>query len=59
MARFFKKVPNIKMPKFKMEGIEDIEELNVDYTPEMIAELKKNQPFSSDISNKPIENQTG
>jgi len=43
MARFFKKVPNFKMPKYKMEGIEDIEELNVDYTPEMIAQLKESQ----------------
>lgn len=43
MARFFKKMPNIKVPKYKMEGIEDIEELNVEYTPEMIADLKRKQ----------------
>ena len=46
MAIFFKKVPNIKMPKNRMEGLgqlDAIEELDVEYTPEMIAELKKNQ----------------
>ena len=43
MAIFFKKVPNIKMPKNRMEGLgqlDAIEELDVEYTPEMIAELK-------------------
>lgn len=46
MARFFKKMPNFKMPKYKMEGIDHldaIEELDLEYTPEMIAELKKKQ----------------
>ncbi len=46
MARFFKKVPNIKMPKNKMDGLgqlDAIEELDVEYTPEMIAQLKQSQ----------------
>ena len=41
MARFIKKMPNLKFPKYKMDGIEDIEELNVAYTPEMLAEMQK------------------
>lgn len=41
MARFIKKMPNFKFPKYKMTGIEDIEELNVEYTPEMIQEMKE------------------
>ena len=41
MARFIKKMPNLKFPKYKMNGIEDIEELNVNYTPEMLAEMQK------------------
>ena len=46
MARFFKKVPNFRLPKYKMDEInhlETIEELDVEYTPELIAELKKKQ----------------
>ena len=39
-TRFIKKMPNFKFPKYKMTGIEDIEELNVEYTPEMIQEMK-------------------
>ena len=27
MARFFKKIPNFKLPKYKMRDIDDIEEL--------------------------------
>ena len=46
MARFFNKVPNFRMPKYKMEGFNEldlIEELDVEYTPEMIQELKQKQ----------------
>ena len=41
MSRFIKKMPNIKFPKYKMEGIEDIGELQVEYTPEKLAEMQK------------------
>ena len=40
MARFINKMPNLKFPKYKMKGIEDIEELNVEYTPELVEKLK-------------------
>ena len=41
MARFIKKMPNFKFPKYKMTGIENIEELNVEYTPEMLQDMKE------------------
>ena len=41
MSRFIKKMPNIKFPKYKMSGIEEIEELQVEYTPEKLAELQQ------------------
>ena len=41
--RLLKKVPNVKFPKYKMEGIEDIEELNREYTLEDVANLRKAQ----------------
>lgn len=40
MNRFFKKMPNIKMPKYQMTGIEDIPELNAEYTPAKVEELR-------------------
>ena len=40
MARIFDKIPNFKLPKFKMRDIDDIEELKINYTLETIAELK-------------------
>ncbi len=44
MARILKKIPNFKLPKYKMRDIEDIEELNIEYTPEVIEGLKKRIP---------------
>lgn len=41
MARILKKIPNFKLPKYKMRDIEEIEELKVEYTPEDLEELKK------------------
>ena len=32
MARIFDKIPNFKLPKFKMRDIDDIEELKINYT---------------------------
>ena len=43
MARILKKIPNFKLPKYKMRDIEDIEELNIEYTPEVIEGLKKKE----------------
>lgn len=40
MARFFKKIPNFKLPKYEMRDIDDIEELKINYTLETIAEMK-------------------
>ena len=41
MARILKKVPNFKLPKYKMRDIDEIEELKVDYTDEFIKNLDK------------------
>lgn len=41
MSRILKKIPNFKLPKYKMRDMEDIEELNIEYTPEVIESLKK------------------
>ena len=41
MARILKKIPNFKLPKYKMRDIEEVEELNVEYTPEVLENLKK------------------
>lgn len=41
MARILKKVPNFKLPKYKMRDIDEIEELKVDYTDELIRNLDK------------------
>lgn len=41
MARILKKIPNFKLPKYKMRGIEEIEELNIEYTPEVLESLKE------------------
>ena len=41
MARILRKIPNFKLPKYKMRDIEEIEELKVEYTPEDLEELKK------------------
>ena len=40
MARLLKKIPNFKLPKYKMREVEEIEELNIEYTPEVIEQLK-------------------
>jgi len=40
MARILKKIPNFKLPKYKMRDIEEIEELNIEYTPEFLEKLK-------------------
>lgn len=40
MARILKKIPNFKLPKYKMRDLEDIEELNIEYTPDVIEKLK-------------------
>lgn len=34
MARILKKIPNFKLPKYQMRDIDEIEELNIEYTPE-------------------------
>ena len=47
MARILKKIPNFKLPKYKMRDIEDIEELNLEYTPEVIEGLKKKNSKST------------
>ena len=31
MARILKKIPNFKLPKYKMSEIEDLEELKLEY----------------------------
>ncbi len=41
MARILKKIPNFKLPKYKMRDIDEIEELNIEYTPEIIEKLRK------------------
>lgn len=48
MSRFIKKMPNIKFPKYKMSGIEEIEELQVEYTPEKLAELQQKNTRNRD-----------
>ncbi len=40
MARFFKKIPNFKLPKYKMRDIDEIEELQINYTLEDIEAMK-------------------
>lgn len=40
MARILKKVPDFKLPKYKMREIGEIEELNIEYTPEVIEKLR-------------------
>lgn len=40
MARILKKVPDFKLPKYKMREIGEIEELNIEYTPEVIENLR-------------------
>ena len=40
MARLLKKIPNFKLPKYEMREVEEIEELNIEYTPEVIEQLK-------------------
>lgn len=37
------KIPNFKFPKFKMEGIEKIDEMNVEYDPNKQVEVKKDK----------------
>ena len=37
------KIPNFKFPKFKMEGLEKIGEMHVQYNPEEQAEIKKDK----------------
>lgn len=44
------KVPDFKFPKFKMKGLSDIEEMNVDYD-----ELKKQQELKGKKNNKNYE----
>lgn len=47
MARILKKIPNFKLPKYRMRDIEDIEELNIEYTPEVLENLKKKHSLHS------------
>ncbi len=37
------KIPNFKFPKFKMEGLEKIEEMKVEYNPEKQTEVKRDK----------------
>ena len=37
------KIPNFKFPKFKMEGLEKIDEMNVEYDPNKQVEVKKDK----------------
>lgn len=41
MARILKKIPDFKLPKYTMREIDEIEELNIEYTPEVIENLRK------------------
>ncbi len=41
MARILKKIPNFKLPKYQMRDIDEIEELNIEYTPEELDRLRK------------------
>ena len=41
MARILKKIPDFKLPKYTMREIDEIEELNIEYTPEVIENLGK------------------
>lgn len=47
MASILKKIPNFKLPKYKMRDIDEIEELKIEYTPETIEELKKKKESKS------------
>ena len=37
------KIPNFKFPKFKMEGLEKIDEMNVEYDPTKQVEVKRDK----------------
>ena len=37
------KIPNFKFPKFKMEGLEKIDEMNVEYDPNKQVEVKRDK----------------
>ena len=41
MARILKKIPNFKLPKYKMRDIDEIEELKIDYTDQLKDNLNK------------------
>jgi len=41
MARILKKIPNFKLPKYKIRDIDDIEELKIQYTPQLLDEIRK------------------
>jgi len=49
------KMPKIKFPKFKMEGLEKIEELKVDYDPQKHIELKNDKRNFEPMTYKDIK----
>ena len=44
MARILKKIPDFKLPKFKMRDFEEIEELKMEYTPDDLERMKEKLP---------------
>ena len=44
MARILKKIPDFKLPKFKMKEFEEIEELKTLYTAEDLDRMKEKLP---------------
>ena len=44
MARILKKIPDFKLPKFKMKEFEEIEELKLEYTPDDLEKMKEKLP---------------
>lgn len=41
MASILKKIPNFKLPKYKIRDIDDIEELKVQYTPQLLDKIRR------------------
>jgi len=41
MASILKKIPNFKLPKYKIRDIDDIEELKIKYTPQLLDQIRR------------------
>ena len=53
------KIPNFKFPKFKMEGLEKIEEMKVEYNPEKQMEAKRDKRNYEPTTYKTIKEARG